>query len=100
MLQHLFFHRNVILASGAFLILQHCEEFVRNRPIERETMISRYFIRASSIPLSDSGQQDRAAILSAASFFHWIASFHTISSTSHFAPLPASVYKRLPDDGG
>lgn len=31
-------------------------------------------------------------------FFRRIASFHTISS--HFTPLPVSVYKRSPGDGG
>lgn len=34
------------------------------------------------------------------SFSRRIASFRTISSTSHLAPLPVSVYKRSPGDSG
>lgn len=36
----------------------------------------------------------------APSFSVEIASFHTISPTYHLAPLPRSVYKRSPGDGG
>lgn len=33
-------------------------------------------------------------------FLYQIVDFHAIFSNLHLAPLPASVYKRSPDDGG
>lgn len=60
-----------------------CLHFINIRPLR------------SPLPVAARSRRQRAP-----SFSRRIASFHTISSTSHLAPLPVSVYKRSPGDSG
>lgn len=73
----------LMMSENSFLLAFQCLHFINIRPLR------------SPLPVAARSRRQRAP-----SFSRRIASFHTISSTSHLAPLPVSVYKRSPGDSG